>query len=156
MGYAFYYILAGIVLFLLISLTYKLEGLFKFHKGIVEEENETWKNKLNYSKGFIYFGIVLTTIAILLIFYKQISGTVFEGHFKEWLNIIIRWMHITFGIAWIGASFYFVFLENALNRTKGLRDELAGNLWAVHGGGFLLSGKIQNSSPENSFRIALV
>ena len=33
-------------------------------------------------------------------------------------------------------SFYFVFLENALNRTKDVRDELAGNLWAVHGGGF--------------------
>jgi uncharacterized membrane protein len=45
-------------------------------------------------------------------------------------------MHITFGIAWIGASFYFVFLENALNRTEDVRDELAGNLWAVHGGGF--------------------
>jgi uncharacterized membrane protein len=45
-------------------------------------------------------------------------------------------MHITFGIAWIGASFYFVFLENALNRTENVRDELAGNLWAVHGGGF--------------------
>ena len=45
-------------------------------------------------------------------------------------------MHFTFGIAWIGASFYFVFLENALNRTENVRDELAGNLWAVHGGGF--------------------
>ncbi|MBK9224206.1 MAG: urate hydroxylase PuuD [Flavobacterium sp.] len=54
----------------------------------------------------------------------------------EWLNIIIRVMHITFGIAWIGASFYFVFLENALNRTEDVREELAGNLWAVHGGGF--------------------
>ncbi|MBS1579719.1 MAG: urate hydroxylase PuuD [Bacteroidetes bacterium] len=54
----------------------------------------------------------------------------------EWLNIVIRVMHITFGIAWIGASFYFVFLENALNRTENVRDELAGNLWAVHGGGF--------------------
>jgi uncharacterized membrane protein len=54
----------------------------------------------------------------------------------EWLNIVVRLMHITFGIAWIGASFYFVFLENALNRTEDVRDELAGNLWAVHGGGF--------------------
>ncbi|MEO7292357.1 MAG: urate hydroxylase PuuD, partial [Ginsengibacter sp.] len=52
------------------------------------------------------------------------------------LNIVVRVMHITFGIAWIGASFYFVFLENALNRTENVRDELAGNLWAIHGGGF--------------------
>lgn len=54
----------------------------------------------------------------------------------EWLNIVVRLMHLTFGIAWIGASFYFVFLENALNRTENVRDDLAGNLWAVHGGGF--------------------
>ena len=59
-----------------------------------------------------------------------------RSHMMEWLNIVIRLMHITFGIAWIGASFYFVFLENALNRTEDVRDELAGNLWAVHGGGF--------------------
>ncbi|RYF87798.1 MAG: hypothetical protein EOO03_09900 [Chitinophagaceae bacterium] len=54
----------------------------------------------------------------------------------EWLNIVVRLLHISFGIAWIGASFYFVFLENALNRTKNVREELAGNLWAIHGGGF--------------------
>jgi uncharacterized membrane protein len=59
-----------------------------------------------------------------------------KGHLTEWLNIGIRVMHIIFGIAWIGASFYFVFLENALNRTENVREELAGNLWAVHGGGF--------------------
>ncbi|HNF44804.1 MAG TPA: urate hydroxylase PuuD, partial [Ferruginibacter sp.] len=65
-----------------------------------------------------------------------VQGTPWEAHLMEWLNIVVRLMHITFGIAWIGASFYFVFLENALNRTKDVRDELAGNLWAVHGGGF--------------------
>lgn len=58
------------------------------------------------------------------------------NHILEWFNLIVRWTHVIIGIAWIGASFYFVFLENSLNRTKGLRDELAGNLWAVHGGGF--------------------
>jgi uncharacterized membrane protein len=45
-------------------------------------------------------------------------------------------MHIIFGIAWIGASFYFVFLENALIRSDlENRDEIAGHLWAIHGGG---------------------
>ena len=59
------------------------------------------------------------------------------GHIIEWLNLLVRWFHVIIGIAWIGASFYFIFLENSLNRrTKDLRDELAGNLWAVHGGGF--------------------
>ena len=77
-----------------------------------------------------------TIIAIIASIYFMVKGTVYEGHLMEWLNIVVRVMHITFGIAWIGASFYFVFLENALNRTENVRDELAGNLWAVHGGGF--------------------
>ncbi|MBC7605584.1 MAG: urate hydroxylase PuuD, partial [Burkholderiales bacterium] len=45
-------------------------------------------------------------------------------------------------------SFYFVFLENALNRTENVRDELAGNLWAVHGGGFYYVEKYK-VAPEN-------
>ena len=73
---------------------------------------------------------------MVIALYLLVKGTVWEGHMMEWLNIVVRLMHITFGIAWIGASFYFVFLENALNRTEDVRDELAGNLWAVHGGGF--------------------
>ncbi|MER3497476.1 MAG: hypothetical protein C4308_01970 [Chitinophagaceae bacterium] len=73
---------------------------------------------------------------MLICLYLLLKGTVYEAHMMEWLNIVVRVMHITFGIAWIGASFYFVFLENALNRKEGLRDELAGNLWAIHGGGF--------------------
>ncbi|QEC58583.1 urate hydroxylase PuuD [Flavisolibacter ginsenosidimutans] len=66
----------------------------------------------------------------------------------EWLNIVIRVMHITFGIAWIGASFYFVWLENALNRTDNVREELAGNLWAVHGGGFYYLEKYKVAPTE--------
>jgi uncharacterized membrane protein len=66
----------------------------------------------------------------------------------EWLNIVVRVMHITFGIAWIGASFYFVFLENALNRTHNVREELAGNLWAVHGGGFYYLEKYKVAPKE--------
>ena len=66
----------------------------------------------------------------------QFLGTGMEAHIWDWMNLIVRWMHVVFGIAWIGASFYFIFLENSLNRTENLRDELAGNLWAIHGGGF--------------------
>ncbi|RYZ19561.1 MAG: hypothetical protein EOO16_19580 [Chitinophagaceae bacterium] len=80
--------------------------------------------------------MVLVTISALAFTWWLVQSTPWEGHLMEWLNIIVRLAHITFGIAWIGASFYFVFLENALNRTKDLREELAGNLWAVHGGGF--------------------
>lgn len=66
-----------------------------------------------------------------------------EAHIIEWLNLSVRWIHIITGIAWIGASFYFIFLENNLNRTVNVREELAGNLWAIHGGGFYYLEKYQ-------------
>jgi uncharacterized membrane protein len=53
----------------------------------------------------------------------------------EWLSLSLKFLHIIVGIAWIGASFYFNWLENKLNRV-GNRDGIAGHLWAVHGGGF--------------------
>lgn len=68
-----------------------------------------------------------------------------EAHIIEWLNLSVRWIHIITGIAWIGASFYFVFLENNLNRTENLREELAGNLWAIHGGGFYYLEKYKHA-----------
>ncbi len=57
-----------------------------------------------------------------------------EAHLLEWLNLVIRWVHVIVGIAWIGASFYFVWLENNLDRQVKNQD-LAGELWAIHGGG---------------------
>lgn len=58
-------------------------------------------------------------------------------HITEWLNLLVRWLHVIAGVAWIGASFYFVWLENNLERNKdGLPDDIAGDLWAIHGGGF--------------------
>ncbi len=94
------------------------------------------ENIIDKLGGYLYALAGIAVVLILYAFYLTIEGTVYEGHFREWLNLVLRLMHITFGIAWIGASFYFVFLENSLNRTKNIRDELAGNLWAVHGGGF--------------------
>ncbi|TNE52902.1 MAG: hypothetical protein EP338_13750 [Bacteroidetes bacterium] len=80
--------------------------------------------------------------------YYFVEGTTWEAHVVEWLNLIVRWTHVVFGIAWIGASFYFNFLENALNRKEGLRDELAGNLWAIHGGGFYYLEKYKVAPKE--------
>ena len=68
-----------------------------------------------------------------------------EAHLIEWLNLSVRWLHVITGIAWIGASFYFNFLENSLNRTQNLREELAGNLWAIHGGGFYYLEKYKHA-----------
>ena len=136
-----YFLLALLfmVLIMLVIITYWLRAVQKNNDA--EEEADAEKpmaEKYNVitSQSFIYTAIVLTTIGIIVSLYLIIKGTIWEGHLMEWMNIVVRLMHITFGIAWIGASFYFVFLENALNRTSNVRDELAGNLWAIHGGGF--------------------
>lgn len=127
------YIVLALILFMLFYLTYQLPSLVRRRE---EEGEEKTKEHLSLFEGFLYAAIVLVIITILAHTYFVVRGTPWEGHLMEWLNIVVRVMHITFGIAWIGASFYFVFLENALNRTRDVREELAGNLWAIHGGGF--------------------
>ncbi len=59
-----------------------------------------------------------------------------EGFVHEWANLLIRWIHFIVGVAWIGASFYFNWLENNLERKPPQNNGIAGNLWAIHGGGF--------------------
>lgn len=61
-----------------------------------------------------------------------------EAYFLEWINLFVRWFHVIAGIAWIGASFYFVWLDNSLkNPPQSKQDKgIAGDLWAIHGGGF--------------------
>jgi uncharacterized membrane protein len=58
----------------------------------------------------------------------------------DWMNMLVRWLHVITGIAWIGASFYFVWLDNSLRPPAPgsdlARKGVAGELWAVHGGGF--------------------
>jgi uncharacterized membrane protein len=57
----------------------------------------------------------------------------------DWLSLLGRWVHLITGIAWIGASFYFVWLDNHLlppTDESLARKGVGGELWAVHGGGF--------------------
>src|SRR5437868_1759350 len=133
MFYTLLYILLGGMLLMLVVMSYKLPALIKKYDATNDERvNE----KINNTQNYIYVSIILVIVACIVATWLIAKGTPWEAHLMEWLNIVVRVMHITFGIAWIGASFYFVFLENALNRTENVRDELAGNLWAVHGGGF--------------------
>jgi uncharacterized membrane protein len=60
---------------------------------------------------------------------------------SEWLNLALRWLHLTAGIAWIGSSFYFVWLDNHLKAPGA--GEASGELWSVHGGGFYHNQKYQ-------------
>ena len=57
----------------------------------------------------------------------------------DWANLLLRWAHVIVAIAWIGSSFYFVFLDSSLTRPTApdLKARgVDGELWAVHGGGF--------------------
>jgi len=62
-----------------------------------------------------------------------------EAYASEWLQLLLRWIHLITGIAWIGSSFYFVFLDNSLlppARKEDVDEGVGGELWAIHGGGF--------------------
>jgi uncharacterized membrane protein len=66
-----------------------------------------------------------------------------EAYLLDWLTLLARWAHIVVGIAWIGASFYFIWLDNHLEAQRG-RDAdplIAGELYAIHGGGFYRAQK---------------
>lgn len=62
-----------------------------------------------------------------------------EAYVLDWVNLLLRWAHVIVAIAWIGSSFYFVFLDNSLTRPEAAdlkAKGVDGELWAVHGGGF--------------------
>jgi len=59
----------------------------------------------------------------------------------DWLELVFRWLHLIAGIAWIGSSFYFIFLDLSLRHRPGLPDAIKGESWNVHGGGFYLMQK---------------
>ena len=73
-----------------------------------------------------------------------------DPYINEWLNLIIRFAHVITGVAWIGASFYFVWLDNHLETPpKEKADKgVAGDLWAIHGGGFYEVAKYRLAPPK--------
>ena len=74
-----------------------------------------------------------------------------ESYLLDWANLLLRWAHVVTAIAWIGASFYFVFLDSSLTPPvdAALKKEGAtGELWAVHGGGFYHPVKYAVQPPQ--------
>ena len=62
-----------------------------------------------------------------------------EAYLLDWVNLLLRWVHVITAIAWIGSSFYFVFLDNNLQKPNSpdlLEKGVDGAMWAIHGGGF--------------------
>ncbi len=54
----------------------------------------------------------------------------------DWAELLIRWLHVIAGIAWIGSSFYFIHLDLSLKQREHLPEQAFGDAWQVHGGGF--------------------
>jgi uncharacterized membrane protein len=74
-----------------------------------------------------------------------------EAYILDWLNILARWLHFIVGIAWIGASFYFVWLDDHLQAVKDPADDakgVGGEVWSVHGGGFYHAQKYRDAPGE--------
>ncbi|MEG0051800.1 MAG: urate hydroxylase PuuD [Comamonas sp.] len=74
-----------------------------------------------------------------------------ESYILDWANLLLRWLHVITAIAWVGSSFYFVFLDSSL--TPPVDEDLkkqgvSGELWAVHGGGFYHPVKFNVSPPK--------
>lgn len=73
-----------------------------------------------------------------------------EAYLLDWLGLLLRWAHLVVGIAWIGASLYFIWLDDSLEIPKRMEDRergVAGELWAVHGGGFYHAQKYRLAPP---------
>ena len=74
-----------------------------------------------------------------------------EAYLLDWANLLLRWAHVIVAIAWIGSSFYFVFLDNSLTKPEApdLKAKgVDGELWAVHGGGFYNPQKYMVAPPQ--------
>ena len=74
-----------------------------------------------------------------------------ESYILDWLNLLVRWLHVVTGVAWIGASFYFIWLDGHLEAPKDPDDDakgVGGEVWSVHGGGFYHAQKYKVSPAE--------
>ncbi|MCM2345896.1 MAG: urate hydroxylase PuuD [Acidovorax soli] len=74
-----------------------------------------------------------------------------ESYLLDWANLLLRWVHVITAIAWIGSSFYFVFLDSSLTPPEDAdlkKQGVSGELWAVHGGGFYHPVKFAVSPPR--------
>ena len=74
-----------------------------------------------------------------------------QSYLLDWANLLLRWAHVVTAIAWVGSSFYFVFLDSSLTPPEDedlKRQGVSGELWAVHGGGFYHPVKFAVRPPQ--------
>jgi len=66
----------------------------------------------------------------------------------EWGSILLRWLHVTAAIAWIGGSFFFMHLDASLRKREKMANGVQGISWQVHGGGFYEMSKYTLAPPS--------
>ena len=66
-----------------------------------------------------------------------------EANITEWLQLAVRWLHVITGIAWIGTSFFFNWLDSNLTPSASGKPGIEGELWMVHSSGFYQVEKMQ-------------
>jgi uncharacterized membrane protein len=82
---------------------------------------------------------------------SRFESWVMESYYLAWAELLLRWVHVITAIAWVGASFYFVYLDSSLTPPVDQdlqRQGVSGELWAVHGGGFYHPLKFALKPPE--------
>ena len=45
-----------------------------------------------------------------------------EAYIVDWLNLLVRWLHVFTGVDWIGESFYFFWLDGHLDPPQDPAD----------------------------------
>ncbi|HEX2836079.1 MAG TPA: urate hydroxylase PuuD [Thermoanaerobaculia bacterium] len=63
---------------------------------------------------------------------------------QEWLNLAFRWTHVFAGIMWVGATYYFTWLDRRFHTTD------PEEVWMVHSGGFYRVTKTKTPSPQHT------
>jgi uncharacterized membrane protein len=74
-----------------------------------------------------------------------------DPYVQDWLDLLLRWLHVIAAMAWIGTSFYFVLLDSSLRAPaspQDVKDGVGGELWEVHGGGFYHVKKYRVAPPK--------
>ena len=73
-----------------------------------------------------------------------------EAYIADWLSLIVRWLHLITGIAWIGASFHFIWLDNSLQNPPQWKKDMGikGDIWSIHGGGIYEFNKYHLAPPQ--------
>ena len=84
-----------------------------------------------------------TLPGVCAITYRGSSQGAMDFNSSEWLNLVVRWIHVFAGILWIGQTYFFTWLDGTLTAAEeaGGKNHAPGRVWMVHSGGFYVVEK---------------